>query len=89
MTIQHPHVELRDATWYVVGTKVPVHRMWSWHRRGTTVETLLKRYPQISPGKVLDALSFAYDNQDEMDAALEREQKMLDDASVGQRKLPF
>ncbi|CAN5722665.1 hypothetical protein BH09MYX1_BH09MYX1_52940 [soil metagenome] len=70
-----------------------MRRLWAWHRRGTTIETLLKRYPQLGPARVLDALAFAYDNQKLMQADLTREQGLLDDASKtpakAQTKLPF
>jgi hypothetical protein len=67
--------------------------LWSWHRRGTTIETLLKRYPQLGPAKVLDALAFAYDNQDLVEADLGRENAVLETEQIPkdpkQGKLPF
>ena len=70
-----------------------MRRLWSWHRRGTTIETLLKRYPQLGPAKVLDALAFAYDNEDVVQADLARENEALDGEKPPkdpkQVKLPF
>jgi uncharacterized protein (DUF433 family) len=66
----------------VSGSKVPVRRIWEWHRRGVTVETLVKRYPQLGPPKILDALSFAYDHQDIMEADLARERALLNAQDV-------
>lgn len=81
LVVDHPHVVERDGAYYVRdgagNARVPVHRLWAWHRRGTTVETLLKRYPQLGPSRVLDALSFAYDNPQEIDRCLAREEQML------------
>lgn len=78
----HPHVEVRDDVFagspLVRGTKVPVRRLWAWHRKGVTVETLVKRYPSLGPAKVLDALAFAYDNEQLLEADLAREQALLD-----------
>ena len=59
------------------GSRVPVRRLWLWYRGGASVETLVKRYPQLGPGKVLDALAFAYDNLDVLEADVEREQQLL------------
>ncbi len=77
----------------VRGTRVPVRRLWSWHRRGTTIETLLKRYPQLAPAKILDALAFAYDNEDLVEADLARENEALESEQIPkdpkQVKLPF
>jgi len=97
IVVAHPHVEVAadvmDGSPFVRGTRVPVRRLWSWHRRGTTIETLLKRYPQLGPARVLDALAFAYDNQALMEADLERERQALGDeqlpADPKQTKLPF
>jgi uncharacterized protein (DUF433 family) len=75
--VHHPHVELSPRGAMVVGSKVPVCRLWSWFRRGVTVETLLKRYPQLGPARVLDALAFAYDNPEIVEADLARERELL------------
>jgi uncharacterized protein (DUF433 family) len=79
--VPHPHVEVRDdvlgGSPVVRGTRVPVRRLWSWHRGGVKVETLLKRYPQLGPARVLSALAFAYDNVDLLEADLARERALL------------
>ncbi len=97
--VHHPHVEVRDdlmaGSPVVRGTKVPVRRLWAWHRKGVTVETLVKRYPSIGPAKVLCALAFAYDNEPLLVADLEREQALLDaeaekvPGAMAQTQLPF
>jgi uncharacterized protein (DUF433 family) len=94
VSVPHPHVEVEDdvlgGSPVVRGTRVPVRRLWSWHRRGITVETLLKRYPQLGPARVLDALAFAYDNQAVVEADLTRERALIDAgaASGAQRADP-
>lgn len=75
--VAHPHVELRDGTPYVVGTQVPVRRLWSWHQRGVLVATLIRRYPTLGPSRILDALSFAYDNRELIDDDIAREAALL------------
>jgi hypothetical protein len=60
-----------------------------------SVETLLKRYPALGPARVLDALAFAYDNPDVVEADLSREQALLGPnaeavpGAMDQEKLPF
>ena len=68
---------------YVEGSRVPVRRLWAFYRNGTKVETLLRRYPQLGPARIFDALAFAFDNPEVMEADLQREQEML--KRVGQR----
>jgi uncharacterized protein (DUF433 family) len=79
--VPHPHVfvdpAIADGSPCVRGSRVPVRRLFSWHRQGTTVETLLKRYPQLGPARVFDALSFAYDNLELVSADLQREREAL------------
>lgn len=74
---EHPHVELLNGRPTVKGTKVPVHRIWNWHRKGVLVETLVKRYPTLGWAKVLDALSYAYDNQELMEKVNAEEYAVL------------
>jgi uncharacterized protein (DUF433 family) len=82
--VPHPHVRCDVRTLngspYVAGSKVPVRRLWSWHRSGVPIDKLMKRYPQLGPAKVLDALAFAYDNRVVVEADLERELQALERA---------
>jgi hypothetical protein len=54
-----------------------VRRLWAFYRKGTPVETLIKRFPQLKPAQILDALAFAYDNAEVIEADLEHEAEML------------
>jgi uncharacterized protein (DUF433 family) len=75
---------------HVSGSRVPVRRLWAWHRGGASVETLLKRYPNLGPARVLDALAFAYDNQELVEADIAREQSLFEKKggpTVGARPL--
>lgn len=75
--VPHPHVRcdsrLLGGSPHVDGSRVPVRRLWAWHRAGVSIDKLLKRYPRLGPARVLDALSFAYDNRDVVEADLARE----------------
>jgi uncharacterized protein (DUF433 family) len=79
--VHHPHVsvDLRDhgGSPMVRGTLVPVRRLWAWHCRGIAVDTLMKRYPTLGPARVLDALSFAHDNRELIEADLAAERALL------------
>ena len=68
---------------HVSGSRVPVRRLWEYHRSGTPVETLLKRFPQLGAAEVFDALAFAYDNPEVIDADISHEDEMLQ--RLGQR----
>jgi uncharacterized protein (DUF433 family) len=62
---------------YVVGSRVPIRRLWAFYRGGTSIERILKRYPQLGPAKVFDALAFALDNEEVVEADLAREESLL------------
>jgi uncharacterized protein (DUF433 family) len=92
--VPHPHVRVDASVLggspHVMGSRVPVRRLWAWHRGGAAVETLVRRYPTLGPARILDALAFAYDNQDLIEADLAREQSMFEQQggpSVGARPL--
>ncbi len=79
--VQHPHVlvepDVLSGSPYIEGSRVPVRRLWAWHRDGTSIEMLLRRYPQLGPARVLDALAFAYDNQELIETDLANERLLL------------
>jgi uncharacterized protein (DUF433 family) len=76
--VLHPHVVLDPRGSPVVeGSRVPVRRLYAWHRERIAIATMLKRYPQIGPARLFDALSFAYDNLDLIHADLERESEAI------------
>jgi uncharacterized protein (DUF433 family) len=99
VVVHHPHVEVRDdvlgGSPVVRGTRVPVRRLWAWHRKGVTVETLVKRYPSLGWSKVLSGLAFAYDNEALIEADLDRERALLESepervpGRMDQTMLPF
>lgn len=62
---------------FVTGSRVPVRRLYAFYESGATIEQLLKRFPHLSPAKVFDALAFALDNPEVMDADMAREADML------------
>lgn len=80
--VHHPHVvidpRILDGSPVVRGSVVPVRRLWAWHRKGVTVATLWARYPSLSHADVLDALAFAYDNEDLIEADLDRERAIME-----------
>ena len=79
--VPHPHVRVDKnvlgGSPYVAGSRVPVRRLWAFYRNGTSIDRILKRYPQLGPAKVFDALAFALDNQEVVDADLAREEALL------------
>jgi uncharacterized protein (DUF433 family) len=79
--VPHPHVRVDKNTLggspYVVGSRVPVRRLWAFYRNGTSIDRILKRYPQLGPAKVFDALAFALDNEEVVEADLAREESLL------------
>ncbi len=100
--IPHPHVRVDELVLagspYVVGSRVPVRRLWAFYRSGATVERIFKRYPQLGPAKILDALAFAHDNEEVVEADLAQEAEILARAghrparpkdAIDQMELPF
>jgi uncharacterized protein (DUF433 family) len=100
--VPHPHVRVDlnvlGGSPYVAGSRVPVRRLFAFFRDGASVERIFKRYPQLGPAKVLDALAFALDNPEVMDADIAREQEILTRAghrekrragATAQIELPF
>lgn len=94
--VHHPHVTVDPAVFggspVVAGTRVPIRRLWAWHQKGVPVAILVQRYPSLGWVQILDALSFAYDNPDLMEADLARERALLEkrpsEQPVGRETIP-
>ncbi len=80
---EHPHIELRDGSPLIEGSRVPVRRLWDFHKRGTPIATLIARYPLLGPARVLSALAFAYDNEDLIVWDLERSNRSIEEEKRG------
>lgn len=89
--VPHPHVrtdaKILGGSPYVVGSRVPVRRLWTFHQRGASIPTLIKRYPKLSPGAILDSLAFAYDNPEVIEADLTREEALISSTGVRAKRL--
>ncbi len=100
--VPHPHVrvdpKVLGGSPHVVDSRVPVRRLYAFFQSGARVETILRRYPQLGPAKVFDALAFALDNPEVIDADIARERELLEKTTgkkapqpgaVSQIELPF
>lgn len=87
--VPHPHVrvdpKVLGGSPHVIGSRVPVRRLWAFYRSGTPIETLIRRFPQLGPAKIFDALAFAFDNEEVVEADLERERALLEKSSPPRR----
>lgn len=88
--IPHPHVRvdptIMGGSPHVSGSRVPVRRLFGFYLEGTKVETIMRRFPQLGAACVLDALAFALDNPEVIDADNAREHAILKDAGVKESK---
>ena len=98
--VHHPHVRcdsrILGGSPHIADTRVPVRRVWAWHVDGVTIDTILKRYPHLGASNILDALSFAYDNAEVIQADIKREADLVDPKRIStstihraQLPLPF
>ena len=54
----------------VGGTRVRVGVILGCYRQGMSVEEIVQQYPSLKPADVHDALAYAYDHLDEIEADL-------------------
>jgi uncharacterized protein (DUF433 family) len=67
----------------VGGTRVRVAIILGCYRQGMGVEEIVQQYPSIKPADVHDALAYAYDHLDEIEADMAAD----DEATVKARML--
>lgn len=65
----------------VVGSRLRVATILASYRHGMSVEEIVQQYTGLRPADVHDALAYAYDHLDEIDASLASD----DEASVKAR----
>lgn len=54
----------------VAGTRIRVAIVLGCYRHGMSVEEIVQQYPGLKPADVHDALAYAYDHMDEIEADL-------------------
>jgi len=54
----------------VAGTRIRVSTILACYRQGMTVEEILQEYPHLRPADVHDALAYAYEHPEEIEADL-------------------
>lgn len=65
----------------VVGTRIRVATVLSCYRQGMRVEEIVQQFPPLKPADVHDALAYAYDHLEEIEADLAAD----DEATVKSR----
>ena len=55
----------------IKGTRIPVASVINHHRSGMSIEEILDGYPNITPAQLYDALSYYFDNKEEVDKEFE------------------
>lgn len=75
ITTKHLYIE-KDTNNYegkavIKGTRIPVVSLINHYRSGMSIEEILEGYPNITPAQLFDALSYYFDNKEEIDKELE------------------
>ncbi len=72
--IQHSYIEKSSSKYegkaVIKGTRIPVASIVNHYRSGMSIEEILEGYPSITPAQLFDALSYYFDNKEEIDKEL-------------------
>ena len=72
--VTHPYVERRPEVQggrpVIKGSRFPVSSIVLNHRRGLSVDEILREFPELTPAEVYDSLSYYYDHRSEIDAEI-------------------
>lgn len=55
----------------IKGTRIPVASIVNHYRSGMSIEEILDGYPNLTPAQLFDALSYYFDNKEEIDKEFE------------------
>lgn len=86
--VVHPHITcelgVQGGRPVIKATRFPVSSIVQNHRRGLSVDEILKEFPHLTPAQVYDALSYYYDHQEAMDREIAEQR----DIETAQRQYP-
>ncbi len=72
--VQHSYVEKTPSKYegkaVIKGTRIPVASIVNHYRSGMSIEEILEGYPSVTPAQLFDALSYYFDNKEEIDSEL-------------------
>lgn len=71
---EHLYIE-KDSAKYegkavIKNTRIPVASIVNHYRSGMSIEEILEGYPSVTPAQLFDALSYYFDNKEEIDKEL-------------------
>ena len=71
---EHRYIE-KDPDRYegkavIKSTRIPVVSIVNHYRSGMNIEEILEGYPSLTPAQLFDALSYYFDNKEEIDKEL-------------------
>ncbi len=73
--IVHPYIEcvvgVQGGRPVIKGTRFPVNSIVQNHRRGLSVDEMLREFPHLTPAQIHDALSYYYDHRQQIDAEIQ------------------
>jgi len=72
----------------VVGTRIRVAAILTCYRQGMSVEEIVQQYSNLKPADVHDALAYAYDHLEEIDADLAADDEAVVKAKYGLAQSP-
>jgi uncharacterized protein (DUF433 family) len=67
----------------VAGTRIRVATILTCYRLGMSVEEIVQQYPSLKPGDVHDALAYAYEHLEEIEANLTDDDEAAVKARLG------
>ena len=71
---KHVHIEKDPAKYegkaVIQGTRIPVASIVNHYRSGMSMEEIIEGYPSVTPAQFFDALSYYFDNKEEIDREL-------------------
>jgi uncharacterized protein (DUF433 family) len=72
----------------VAGTRIRVATVLTCYRQGMNVEEIIQNYPHLKPSDVHDALAYAYDHLEEIEADLRADDEDIVKAKYGLSSSP-
>lgn len=67
----------------VVGTRIRVATILTCYRQGMRIEEIIQQYPHLKPSDVHDAIAYAYEHIDQIEADIAADDEALAKGELG------
>jgi len=84
----YPHIQIKDGTPTIDGTRLKVMHLVIEQRSGLTPQQMQEAHPFLTLAQIYSALAYYYDNREEIDQEIARRASLNEQIALDSEKSP-